>query len=85
MFPCIPLVPQELGVHPFGGGVTVPSGFLDSILVSLVRLVVCCVILRLGHLRCCVERNKLAALMKSLRSEERRVGRECRSRWSPYH
>ena len=21
----------------------------------------------------------------SLRSEERRVGRECRSRWSPYH
>ena len=22
---------------------------------------------------------------KSLRSEERRVGKECRSRWSPYH
>ena len=21
----------------------------------------------------------------SLRSEERRVGKECRSRWSPYH
>src|ERR1043165_250999 len=23
--------------------------------------------------------------MKALRSEERRVGKECRSRWSPYH
>ena len=24
-------------------------------------------------------------LMKADRSEERRVGKECRSRWSPYH
>ena len=24
-------------------------------------------------------------LYKQLRSEERRVGKECRSRWSPYH
>ena len=24
-------------------------------------------------------------LMPSVRSEERRVGKECRSRWSPYH
>ena len=24
-------------------------------------------------------------LMKEIRSEERRVGKECRSRWSPYH
>jgi len=23
--------------------------------------------------------------IKSIRSEERRVGKECRSRWSPYH
>src|SRR3712207_881240 len=23
--------------------------------------------------------------LRSLRSEERRVGKECRSRWSPYH
>ena len=22
---------------------------------------------------------------KAIRSEERRVGKECRSRWSPYH
>src|SRR5256885_10447471 len=26
-----------------------------------------------------------AALLLALRSEERRVGKECRSRWSPYH
>ena len=26
-----------------------------------------------------------AGCNKSLRSEERRVGKECRSRWSPYH
>ena len=25
------------------------------------------------------------AMHKSVRSEERRVGKECRSRWSPYH
>ena len=24
-------------------------------------------------------------VFKALRSEERRVGKECRSRWSPYH
>ncbi len=24
-------------------------------------------------------------LVVSIRSEERRVGKECRSRWSPYH
>ena len=31
--------------------------------------------------------NLLAVMAKSpmLRSEERRVGKECRSRWSPYH
>ena len=32
------------------------------------------------------ELNKMAALAQALnRSEERRVGKECRSRWSPYH
>src|SRR2546430_11340063 len=28
---------------------------------------------------------KLALALTDLRSEERRVGKECRSRWSPYH
>ena len=26
-----------------------------------------------------------ASISRQLRSEERRVGKECRSRWSPYH
>src|SRR2546430_2408580 len=30
-------------------------------------------------------RKRLAALLASGRSEERRVGEECRSWWSPYH
>ena len=29
--------------------------------------------------------NKTADIYKESRSEERRVGKECRSRWSPYH
>src|SRR3712207_6996366 len=30
-------------------------------------------------------RTALADFLVCLRSEERRVGKECRSRWSPYH
>ena len=29
--------------------------------------------------------EKEAPLAARMRSEERRVGKECRSRWSPYH
>src|SRR5947199_3660997 len=29
--------------------------------------------------------SNTAASLVSIRSEERRVGKECRSRWSPYH
>ena len=29
--------------------------------------------------------GELATLGSRVRSEERRVGKECRSRWSPYH
>src|SRR3712207_8399329 len=32
-----------------------------------------------------VPRLLAAADVATLRSEERRVGKECRSRWSPYH
>ena len=31
------------------------------------------------------EETYLRIYMNHLRSEERRVGKECRSRWSPYH
>ena len=30
-------------------------------------------------------RDSFSAMGTSTRSEERRVGKECRSRWSPYH
>src|SRR2546426_1202735 len=30
-------------------------------------------------------RAQVAADLERVRSEERRVGKECRSRWSPYH
>ena len=34
----------------------------------------------------CLRRNEMSELFRSDdRSEERRVGKECRSRWSPYH
>ena len=29
--------------------------------------------------------SSIAGVLGALRSEERRVGKECRSRWSPYH
>ena len=29
--------------------------------------------------------KEILSQLKVLRSEERRVGKECRSRWSPYH
>ena len=32
-----------------------------------------------------LEQDILGSEEKQLRSEERRVGKECRSRWSPYH
>src|SRR5207245_5425196 len=31
------------------------------------------------------ERNSTSSAPSNNRSEERRVGKECRSRWSPYH
>src|SRR3712207_7928264 len=33
----------------------------------------------------CSVLTKSPLLLRDLRSEERRVGKECRSRWSPYH
>src|SRR3712207_7682264 len=33
----------------------------------------------------CAFRDRMADYEQAGRSEERRVGKECRSRWSPYH
>ena len=32
-----------------------------------------------------IQKNGFNLLQVDIRSEERRVGKECRSRWSPYH
>src|SRR2546427_384937 len=47
---------------------------------------------RLPHFKRLIEEGATGTLLSmepsaspSLRSEERRVGKECRSRWSPYH
>ena len=39
----------------------------------------------LGLVRSVREMEALAELARRARSEERRVGKECRSRWAPYH
>ena len=36
-------------------------------------------------LKTAYEYGKVKDLKDAFRSEERRVGKECRSRWSPYH
>src|SRR5256885_252541 len=33
----------------------------------------------------CINRDSYHRTPRMIRSEERRVGKECRSRWSPYH
>src|SRR5256885_16447850 len=39
----------------------------------------------LGSQRLRVGSDQVLLIRNALRSEERRVGKECRSRWSPYH
>ena len=53
-------------------------GLVSYVLLNLPSDLPCCMpILRLSSL--------CTAISVLLRSEERRVGKECRSRWSPYH
>ena len=43
----------------------------------------------ISHIKCVPNSNSISFINSStkftIRSEERRVGKECRSRWSPYH
>ena len=69
------------------------SGFSNSIVVMMVGLfVVGGAIFRTGlakmmggRIMKLAGRSELRLLVLTMRSEERRVGKECRSRWSPYH
>src|SRR2546427_13132760 len=40
---------------------------------------------RIGNAELVSGISDLYSVRKEIRSEERRVGKECRSRWSPYH
>ena len=39
----------------------------------------------IGIIAALIVYKKVQTMPEKLRSEERRVGKECRSRWSPYH
>ena len=41
--------------------------------------------LTFNNIRKNIKRTIYTTISIALRSEERRVGKECRSRWSPYH
>ena len=45
----------------------------------------CSKIYKSNHFHIPFNRQELADYLAVDRSEERRVGKECRSRWSPYH
>src|SRR3712207_9322335 len=42
-------------------------------------------LIRIGSAGSYQENVKIRDIVLAMRSEERRVGKECRSRWSPYH
>ena len=52
----------------------------DNLLSGMCRICGCFV-----EMRAVMKKNHCPAVEKRWRSEERRVGKECRSRWSPYH
>ena len=66
--------------------VAVVLAFLDSLrgflVVFLATAFVSLILLMIVGVGVAFNRIKMKGL---LRSEERRVGKECRSRWSPYH
>ena len=57
--------------------------------IAYVRQIIAIVLVFLINLRIMVPSDNVSSNTQTLdtyvRSEERRVGKECRSRWSPYH
>src|SRR5436853_707581 len=73
---------KQKTAYEIGLGIPAEPLFRSSISSLFLSL-----ILHLGNLFLIVQLHfsKLFLILKSGRSEERRVGKECRSRWSPYH
>ena len=64
--------PEELGVTELGRRLGVHKATASRLVATLAE-------------HGLVERNPVTDKYRLGRSEERRVGKECRSRWSPYH
>ena len=62
-----------------------PDGTAISLLLLALRLLFGGLLLSHGIQKWTNFESMSAAFPDPLRSEERRVGKECRSRWSPYH
>ena len=84
--------PEHVEVHLelAGVGSRTAAAFFDTVLLNLGVILIVLVARTIGtRLSGAVEGWLMAALVLlyyfAVRSEERRVGKECRSRWSPYH
>src|SRR2546422_10958184 len=56
-----------------------------AVVLRIVLTIVAVELLKLAYLKLLGGALLFWIAVKLLRSEERRVGKECRSRWSPYH
>src|SRR5215475_14104913 len=88
-------VPHGIAVRAAIPQVYVPTELVDRLTADAAEARAACVApLAIGHRRnaetSCPSRRRVGsgvfrARFDASRSEERRVGKECRSRWSPYH
>ena len=62
---------------------SISIGSLVAFLIKTGSPFLVCLYTKLRVLKCF--NSSLLYVLESVRSEERRVGKECRSRWSPYH
>src|SRR2546426_7071501 len=61
-----------------GGRLTLPNGTVEVMIDNNDQMATLMLIFGAGYVA-------VFGVFVLLRSEERRVGKECRSRWSPYH
>ena len=81
IFPLIEQVPKIATIRVWNGEKPIFSGIIDEQIMGVTKN---------GAMLKLIARSRAALLldneaMPQVRSEERRVGKECRSRWSPYH
>ena len=58
---------------------------LGPVIAILIIVVILILFIILGNVFFGSHKNETDGRIHTTRSEERRVGKECRSRWSPYH